>query len=460
MDADVHGVPKPAAHNSNFAARSGTERGSPGVGRGAETILLAGASPPSYFSAMDQGVTPAPAAKVAQPGGQAGATARLVSLDAYRGFVMLLMASEGFNFFRIAAKMPDSEVWRFLGYQTSHTPWRGCSLWDLIQPSFTFLVGVALPFSLAKRRAAGQGFGKLFGHAIWRAVALTFLGVFLRSLHHSRTNFTFEDTLSQIGMGYAFLFLLAWTPPKTQFAGLLLILAGYWLAFALYPLPPAGFDYQAVGVPANWPHLSGFAAHWDKNTNLAAGFDHWFLNLFPREKPFRFNAGGYVTLSFIPTLGTMILGLLTGQYLRQAGAPAARVKVMAAVGIGCLALATALDLTGICPSVKRIWTPSWVIYSGGWSLLLLAGFYAIIDWKKYARWAFPLVVVGMNSIAMYVMVHLWGESIIEGFPIFLGHNIYDILGVTYAPAMEMLFMLLFLWLICYWMYRRKLFLKI
>jgi predicted acyltransferase len=70
------------------------------------------------------------------------------------------------------------------------------------------------------------------------------------------------------------------------------------------------------------------------------------------------------------------------------------------------------------------------------------------------------VVVGMNSIAMYVMVHLWGESIIEGFPIFLGHNIYDILGVTYAPAMEMLFMLLFLWLICYWMYRRKLFLKI
>src|SRR5580698_5531689 len=100
---------------------------------------------------------------------------RLVSMDAYRGFVMLLMASDGLNFSRIAAQMPGNHFWQFLSYQTEHTEWRGCSLWDLIQPSFTFLVGVSLPFSLAKRRASGQPFGTMLGHAIWRAILLTFL---------------------------------------------------------------------------------------------------------------------------------------------------------------------------------------------------------------------------------------------------------------------------------------------
>jgi heparan-alpha-glucosaminide N-acetyltransferase len=426
------------------------------------TIFLAEGRVPQILVVMAPNTASAPALAPAQAGPSAivAASRRLVSLDAYRGFVMLLMASDGFNFSRIAAKMPDSSLWNFLSYQTEHTAWRGCSLWDLIQPSFTFLVGVALPFSLAKRRAAGQGFGEMLGHAVWRALALTFLGVFLRSMHHQQTYFTFEDTLSQIGMGYVFLFLLAWTPPKVQFAGLLAILVGYWLAFACYPLPPAGFDYQAVGVPANWPHLSGFSAHWDKNTNLAAAFDHWFLNLFPREEPFRFNDGGYLTLSFVPTLGTMILGLLTGQFLRQPKPPFEKIKVMVVLGIGCLALGILLDAAGICPSVKRIWTPAWVIFSGGWCFLLLASFYAVLDWKGYVRWAFPLVVVGLNSIAMYVMDHLWDDSIKSTLPIFLGRDIYNLLGGTYAPATEMLFLLAVLWLICYWMYRRKLFLKI
>ena len=263
-------------------------------------------------------------------------------MDAYRGFVMLLMASDGFNFSRIAAQMPGNHFWQFLGYQTEHTDWRGCSLWDLIQPSFSFLVGVALPYSLAKRRSTGQPFGAMLGHAIWRAILLTFLGVFLRSLHRPQTYFTFEDTLSQIGMGYVFLFLLAWAPPKFQWASLVAILVGYWAAFALYPLPAAGFNYQAVGVPDNWPHLTGFAAHWDKNTNLAAAFDQWFLNLFPREHPFVDNDGGYLTLSFIPTLGTMIMGLLTGQFLRKTETPGKRVGTMLAqLGVGCLALGTA-----------------------------------------------------------------------------------------------------------------------
>jgi predicted acyltransferase len=392
---------------------------------------------------------------------------RLVSLDAYRGFVMLLMASDGLNIGRVADQNPGSHFWQFLKYQTEHVDWRGCSLWDLIQPSFMFMVGVALPFSLASRLAKGQSFGRMLGHTVWRSLLLVLLGIFLRSVHRPQTYFTFEDVLTQIGLGYTFLFLLAWTKPKVQFMAAILILVGYWAAFALYPLPGPGFDYQSVGVPVDWPHLTGFAAHWDKNTNLAATADQWFLNLFPREHPFVFNGGGYLTLNFVPSLATMIFGLLAGQFLRQAspgpvGASPYRGKVMTllGVGVGCLALGALLDLTGICPSVKRIWTPSWAIFSTGWTCVLLATFYGVIDLRGYKLWAFPLVVVGMNSIAMYMMDHLWDGFIRNAWQVHFGKSVFNIFGAAYAPMTEMLLMLLVLWLFCYWMHRRKLFLKI
>ena len=101
------------------------------------------------------------------------------------------------------------------------------------------------------------------------------------------TYWTFEDTLTQIGLGYTFLFLLAFTSLRVQVGVFVAILVGFWLAFVLYPLPPADFNYPAVGVPANWPHLyTGFLAHFNMNSNLSWAFDTWFLNLFPRESPF------------------------------------------------------------------------------------------------------------------------------------------------------------------------------
>jgi hypothetical protein len=195
-------------------------------------------------------------------------------------------------------------VWRFLAFHQSHVEWRGCSLHDLIQPSFSFLVGVALPFSLAARAARGQSPVWMALHAAWRALLLVLLGILLRSVGQPRTNFTFEDTLTQIGLGYFPLFLLGRASPRWQWLAVAGILAGYWAAFALYPLPGPDFDYPAVGVPAGWPHLAaGFPAHWNKNSNLAWAFDCWFLNLFPRGKPWAFNGGGYATLRDCPIRG-------------------------------------------------------------------------------------------------------------------------------------------------------------
>src|SRR5262245_5118490 len=184
---------------------------------------------------------------------------RLVSLDAYRGLVMFLMMAEILHLSRVSAAHPDSTFWRVLAWNQTHVEWFGCSLHDLIQPSFSFLVGVALPYSIANRLARGQSRSLMFGHAAWRALLLILLGVFLRSVNRSQTYWTFEDTLSQIGMGYLFLFALGFQSVKVQWIALAAILAGYWLAFVLYPVP-YGLDYTWVGVPPDWPyHSSGLA---------------------------------------------------------------------------------------------------------------------------------------------------------------------------------------------------------
>src|SRR5262245_18536010 len=133
---------------------------------------------------------------------------RLVSVDAYRGLVMFLLLAESLRLPAVAKQFPNNPLWRLIGFHTSHVEWAGCSLHDMIQPSFSFLVGVALPFSMASRIAKGHGFGRMFGHAVWRALLLVVLGILLRSQGKSVTNFTFEDTLTQIGLGYVFLFLL------------------------------------------------------------------------------------------------------------------------------------------------------------------------------------------------------------------------------------------------------------
>src|SRR5688500_8923003 len=214
---------------------------------------------------MIAAAAPEPRLQLTPTAAQPALSQRLAFIDVYRGLVMFLMVAEVFHLSQVARALPDSSFWQFLASQQSHREWIGCSLHDLIQPSFTFLVGVALPFSIASRIAKGQAFGKMLGHAIWRSILLVALGVFLRSTGSSQTNFTFEDTLSQIGLGYTFAFLIAFARPRAQWIALGAILVGYWAAWALYPLPPADFDWKTVGVKADWVHLTGFAQHWDKN---------------------------------------------------------------------------------------------------------------------------------------------------------------------------------------------------
>jgi heparan-alpha-glucosaminide N-acetyltransferase len=402
-----------------------------------------------------------PQAPVTQTAPQAKSKTRIVSLDAFRGLVMVLMLGERMHLHDVARSFPHSAIWAVIGYNTEHVEWQGCSLHDLIQPAFSFLVGAALPFSIAARQMKGESFKHMVGHAIRRALILIFLGIFLRSLWSRQTYFTFEDTLTQIGLGYVFLFLLGFTRVRTQVITFVLILICFWAAFALYPAPGPNFDYASVGVPQNWDHnYTGFLSHWNKNANLSWAFDVWFLNLFPREHPFVFNEGGWSTLSFIPTVATMILGLLTGEWLKRTGSKDQKLRGLFIAGLGLLLLGLVFQWAGICPIVKRVWTSSYTLYSGGWVLLILAAFYALMEWKGWQRWAFPLVVVGMNSIAIYVMswtmTDFFGNALNRHF----GREIAFLAGPTFQPVLHGFLIMLIFWSILFWMYRKKLFLKI
>lgn len=387
-------------------------------------------------------------------------TARLVSLDAFRGATMLLMASGGLGVGELVERRFSQQAfWGWIAYQFEHVDWVGCSLWDLIQPSFMFMVGVAVPYSLAKRRELGESGWRLFLHAVVRALILILLAVFLSSAWSESTEWVFPNVLAQIGLGYPFLFLLAWTRPRTQLLAAFAILFGYWLWFALHPLPDAHLDWSTVGLPSG-PQLHGFAAHWEKGTNAAAHFDRWFLNLFPRQEPFVFNSGGYQTLNFVPSLATMIFGLLTGEMLRLPRPHLDKLKWLVMAGAVGIAAGLALTLTGLCPLVKRIWTPSWALFSSGCVAWILAAYVAIVDWKGYRSWTFPLVVVGANPITIYCLYQLASSFIRDSLSIHLGANIFNTLGPDFTPMLERAGVLFILWLIAVLMYRQRIFIRI
>jgi len=337
---------------------------------------------------------------------------------------MLLMMAEVLHFSRLAQYDSANAFLNFFAYHQSHVPWAGCSLHDLIQPSFSLLVGVALPYSLASRKSKGSTFRELLSHALIRSLILIAVGIILRR------RFTFEDTLTQIGLGYPFLFLLGFAKVRVQWIALIAILFFYWMAWALYP------NQASTGFAHNF---TGFAAHWNKNANFGHAFDQVFLNLFPREEPFIANSGGYLTLSFIPTLGTMILGLLSGQWLLQLPRRQALKRIFLSAA-ALLPLSLALHFSGICPIVKRIWTPSWTLFSGGLCFVLLTAFHYLLPEPDHPRWSMPLMVIGRNSIAAYLIAH-----VLEPF---------------FMPLFPGWATLLLYWLLLYAMYRRNFFLRI
>ena len=329
-----------------------------------------------------------------------------------------------------------------------------------------------MAFSIVARGSKGQSWAHMFWHAISRSFVLVFLGIFLRSLGRPSTNFTFDDTLTQIGLGYWILFLLSGLSLRGLIVSVGVILFGYWLAFVCYPAPGADFPYEQYGVDSKWgEHYEGIASHFNKNSNLASTVDQWWMNLFPREKPFQYSGGGYCMLSFIPTLGTMLLGLIAGKLLQwDTTVGRKQLFLWAAAGV-CISLALVVDALGLCPIVKRIWTPTWVLWSGGLCFVWLALLNAVCDIGGYKRWGFPFLVIGANSIAAYVMSWTMKEPIRLAIERHFGYFIETLNGwlgrwfsLENPQALKPLVLgtltLGVMWLILLWLYRKRIFLKI
>jgi heparan-alpha-glucosaminide N-acetyltransferase len=353
------------------------------------------------------------------------ASTRLVSLDAYRGFIMLLLASSGFGL----AVLQHYPKWAWLANQVDHASWEGCTFWDLIQPAFTFMVGVAMPFAFARRISQGAATGQLFRHVAWRALLLIVLSNIYSNWGGSKTPLTFQliNVLSQIAFGYMLCFLIMRMRFPYQVATAAAMLGGTWALFAAFPGPQGAFSQTG---------------------NIGAVIDLKLLG---------YNYSGYyTTINFIGNAVTILFGCWAGMLLRTDKSHAYKLKTLLACAAAGFALGLALQPFN--PMVKRLWTASFTLFSAGWVILMLAVFYWIIEVKQVKKWAFPFIVLGMNSIFIYTLGQIGLKGWLDrGLRNFTGN--FSFLGELGIIPQHVL-VLAVMWYVCYWLYQRKIFFKI
>jgi heparan-alpha-glucosaminide N-acetyltransferase len=351
--------------------------------------------------------------------------ARLVSLDAYRGLIMLTLL-----FGAIFHSLKGVPGWHWLYVQNEHVEWEGCVYWDLIQPSFMFMVGVAMPFALARRREAGDSWEKRFRHVLLRAFNLILVGIILDHVGAERIQIGFIRVLQQIAIGYVLAFFVAEKPWRVQALTAAAILCGWTLIWMFNP-------WNGPGSPWIMSHQ-----------NIGSAFDYWMLG--------RYYDGYYVGLNAIPATATILFGVMAGGLIQKGLPHAETLRILIAAGVS--AILVGLAVSPALPLIKRIWTPSFAVYAGGWTTLMLALFYWIIEVKGHRRWAFPLVVVGMNSIAAYVIAGSCGFWFKRVTGVWI-KGLEEPMGKEWFPVFERVLFVAFAWGVLYWLWKRRIFFK-
>jgi predicted acyltransferase len=364
--------------------------------------------------------------EAASAGQPAAASARLVSLDAFRGWTMFWIVGGTSLLFGLE-KLGHNAVLDAIVYQLRHTDWQGLRAYDLIWPAFMLMTGMSLPFSYAKRSLT-QKHREIFFRVLQRALVLFLLGALRESVHLNHAYLVeLSSALQPIGIAYFCAFLLVRRSWKFQAAVGGLILVVYALLLAFVPAP---------GVPAG---------NYAKNANLVWAVDLAALGRTHKE-------GWGTVLSTIPTISTTILGLLLGGLLRSNRRTPSKLRIIAAVGLCAVVLGWAMN--PLVPVIMKLWTTSYGLASAGWACLTFLLFYWVIDVRGYRRWAFPFVIIGMNALAIYMAGTLVPLRRIVG--IFTA-GMAASLG-PWGALFEAAAVLLVEWLILYWMYKRKIFL--
>lgn len=363
-------------------------------------------------------------------------TKRLLSLDLFRGATMFLLVAETTRLYHYMLEYTtEGSFWHGLALQFHHHPWNGLRFWDLVQPFFMFIVGVAMVFSLSKRVHNPEDWSLATRHIIKRCILLFFLGVLLHCVYSGELVWELWNVLTQLSFTILIAFFLFRSPLKVQIAasfGLLLLTE---LLYRLMPLE--GFDQPFV-----------------KGQNFGAWMDLVLMD--------KINKGGWVVINFIPTAAHTIWGVVAGKVLISERSNAQKIKMLMITGILGLLLGYSMDWLGITPIIKRIATTSFVIASGGWCLLVLAAFYWLVDVKNHKKGVFFFAIVGMNSIFIYMFSQTVGHQWINGFAAVFTTDILNWLGgsevlVAIATALGALAIN---WYLCYWLYKHKIFLKV
>ena len=357
---------------------------------------------------------------------------RLRSLDALRGFDMVWIIGGG-EVVKGLAKALDTPILNAFIPQLEHVPWQGLHCWDLIWPLFMFIVGAAIPFSVERRIADGATRRNLFLHALWRALMLFVIGTITQGNLLAWNLSVFRpcySVLHGIAAGYLIAVIIVLTVrPRARVIVLGGFLLAYWALLVLIPVPGVG---RGVLTPTG---------------NLATYVDRAILGRFHYGENTWF-------LSYLGFASSVLLGVFAGECLASKRSAKSKIRLLTIGGVACIVQGFVWSIE--FPIIKLLWTSSFVLVSGGISFLALAFFYWIIDVLGYDRWAFFFIVIGMNSLAVYVATMLFDFR-----------EIADIFVAKLLPRLgrwdmltQALVTLGIIWSLLFWMYRKKSFIRL
>ncbi len=368
---------------------------------------------------------------------------RLISLDVFRGITIALMILV--NMTGVA-----DDIYPPL----DHAQWNGCTPTDLVFPFFLFIIGVAMTFSLAKYTKDNKPTASVYWRILRRAAILFALGIFLNGFwNYDFSHIRVMGVLQRISLTYLLASLAVLNlPRKGQWVLAAALLIGYWLAMSFVSVPAYG------------------AGIWTREGNLGAYIDRLIIGTAHLYKGDKFNSLGDPEglFSTLPAIVSVLAGYFTGQWIRSQPVTSRTSLGLGLVGIGCLGLGWTWGLE--FPINKKLWTSSYVLFTTGWALLLLAACYELIEVRRVRRWAKPFEVMGLNAIALFVASVLLIKILVktnigvgESAPTtynWISQHLFAALSPMNASLSIAILAVLFWWVVAYFMYWRSWFIKV
>jgi predicted acyltransferase len=359
---------------------------------------------------------------------------RLLSLDVFRGLIMVLLMLEAAGLYDHALQLTEGTFLNSFLIQFTHHPWNGLRFWDLIQPGFMFIAGTALALSLEKQFKAGVTWNVALIKTLKRSGWLFFWGVLDYAVRPNGLSFELWDVLTQLSFTTLVAFFIFRWNWKSQ------------IVFSLGLLIITEILYRFVQVP-------GFDQPFTDQHNFGNYIDLLLMN--------KINGGGWVAINCLPTAAHTIWGAVAGKILLEDRKANEKIKFFLIAGAICLTMGFALDVT-ITPIIKRIATSSFVLASGGWCLLGLALFYWWIDLRSHQTGWKIFTIVGMNSIFIYLFFEIIGGRWFNGYISAISNGLMTMAGFPGGLMTIITSLGIFglEWGMCYFLYRNKIFFKV